>query len=149
FIQNLSASSKYNLITGKTDQVYVKTYSPFLAYSPNNENFLKIEDNDGQKDGWTIFAPTNTAIDNYINNTILQHYPSLDSVPNQVIVDLLNAHLFPTTVWPSKFGTTFNAQGEPAKFNAATDVNEAKVLSNGFFYGTSKVQDANVFSTVY
>jgi uncharacterized surface protein with fasciclin (FAS1) repeats len=149
FIPNLSASTKYNLITGKTDQVFVKTYSPFLAYAPNNENFLKVEDNDAQKDGWTMFVPTNTALDNYINNVILQHYPVLDSVPNQVIIDLLNAHLFPTTVWPSKFNATFNSQGEPAKFNPATDVNDPKVLSNGFFYGTNKVQDANVFSTVY
>lgn len=149
FIPNTAASTKYNLITGKTDQVYVKTYFPSLAYAPNNENFLKVEDNDAQKDGWTMFVPTNAALDNYINNVLLQHYPVLDSVPNQVIIDLLNAHLFPTTVWPSKFNATYNSQGEPAKFNPATDVNDPKVLSNGFFYGTNKVQDANVFSTVY
>jgi uncharacterized surface protein with fasciclin (FAS1) repeats len=149
FISNLSASTKYNLITGLNNQVVVKVYSTLLPYSPNNENFLKVEDNDGQKDGWSIFVPTNTALDNYINTVLLQHYASLDSLPAQVIADLLNSHMWPTTLWPSKFTTTYNALGEPAKLTPSTDIIDPKVLSNGIFYGTNKVQDANVFSTVY
>jgi hypothetical protein len=38
---------------------------------------------------------------------------------------------------------------EEARFNPATDITDKKILSNGIFYGTSKVQDANVFSSVY
>src|SRR5215471_5564956 len=84
FIPNASASTKYNLITGRTDQVYVKTYTPSLTYSPNNENFLKIEDNDGQKDGWTMFVPTNTVLDNYINTVLLQHFRPLIHCPSRL-----------------------------------------------------------------
>lgn len=149
FIGNVSASTKYNLITGLNNQVYVKVYSNFIPFSPNNENFLKVEDNDGQKDGWSIFVPTNTVLDNYINTVLLQHYPSLDSLPTQVVADLVGSHMWPTTLWPSKFTTTYNALGEPAKLSTSSDIAEAKVLSNGIFYGTNKVQDANVFSTVY
>jgi hypothetical protein len=54
-----------------------------------------------------------------------------------------------TTVWPSKFGSTFNSVGEEARFNASADVTDKKILSNGIFYGTNKVQQANVFSSVY
>ena len=149
FISNTAASTKYNLVTGLNSQVYVKVYSALLSYSPNNENFLKVEDNDGQKDGWSILVPTNTALDSYINSVLLQHYPSLDSLPSQVIADLLSSHMWPTTLWPSKFASTYNALGEPAKLNPSSDILDPRVLSNGIFYGTSKVQDANVFSTVY
>jgi len=149
FISNLSATTKYNLVTGLNNQVYVKVYSSFIPFSPNNENFLRIEDNDAQKDGWSIFVPTNAALDNYINTVLLQHYPSLDSLPSQVIADLLGSHMWPTTLWPSKFTTTYNALGEPAKLAPATDIIDPKILSNGIFYGTNKVQDANNFSTVY
>ena len=149
FLPNLQASTKYNLITGKNNQVYVKVYSTLLSFSPNNENFLRIEDNDAQKDGWSIVAPTNTALDSYINTVLLQHYSSLDSLPPQVIGDLLNSHMWPTTLWPSKFANTYNALGEPGKLNPSSDIVDPKILSNGIFYGSSKVQDANVFSTVY
>ncbi len=49
----------------------------------------------------------------------------------------------------AKFTTTNNFQAEPAKFDPKTDVTDKKILSNGIFYGTNKVQQANVFSTVY
>jgi uncharacterized surface protein with fasciclin (FAS1) repeats len=149
FIPNLAATTKYNLVTGLNNQIYVKVYSNFLPFSPNNENFLKMDDNDAQRDGWSIMVPTNAALDNYINTVVLQHYPSLDSVPTQVIADLLNSHMWPTTLWPSQFANTYNGLGEAAKLNPNSDVVDPQILSNGIFYGTNKVQDANVFSTVY
>jgi uncharacterized surface protein with fasciclin (FAS1) repeats len=66
-----------------------------------------------------------------------------------IINDFINAHMFQTAVWPSKFSTTYNFQGEEARFDPAADVVDKKVLSNGIFYGTNKVQEANVFSSVY
>jgi len=135
--------------TGKQQDIYVKTYDAGLAYSPNNENYLKVDDNDGQMEGYTMFAPTNDALNDYINTVLLEYYPSLDALPKEILYDFLNAHMFTTTVWPSKFATTTNGQGQGALFNSATDVVDKKVLSNGVFYGTSKVQNANVFSTVF
>lgn len=135
--------------TGKQQDIYVKTFDAGLAYSPNNENYLKLDDNDGQMEGYTMFAPTNDALNNYINTVLLEYYPSLDALPKEIIYDFLNAHMFTTTVWPSKFATTTNGQGQGALFNAATDVVDKKVVSNGVFYGTNKVQNANVFSTVF
>ena len=57
--------------------------------------------------------------------------------------------MFQTAVWPTKFNTTYNFQGEEARFDPAADVVDKKILSNGIFYGTNKVQEANVFSSVY
>jgi uncharacterized surface protein with fasciclin (FAS1) repeats len=135
--------------TGKQLDIYVKTFDAGLAYSPNNENYLKVDDNDGQMEGYSMFAPSNDALNDYINNVLLEYYPSLDALPKEILYDFLNAHMFSTTVWPSKFATTTNGQGQGALFNSATDVVDKKVLSNGVFYGTNKVQNANVFSTVF
>ena len=124
-------------------------YNSNLAFSPNNENFLKLQDNDGQADSYSMFVPQNAALTSYINTVLLEHYPTLESLPINVIYDFVNAHMWRTAVWPSKFASTFNAVGEEARFNPATDVVDKKILSNGIFYGTNKVQEANVFSSVY
>jgi uncharacterized surface protein with fasciclin (FAS1) repeats len=149
FINNPDATRKYQVLNGGSQDVAVKVYSNLLAFSPNNENYFKLQDNDGQRDGWTMFAPTNDSLSKYINTVVLQQYPDLNSLPLNIIADLLNAHMWQSTVWPTKFNNTLNFLGEPAKMNATTDIVDRKVLSNGFFYGTKKVNEPNVFSTVY
>jgi uncharacterized surface protein with fasciclin (FAS1) repeats len=146
---NAEATARFRVLTGSNEPVYVKLYTPFLAYSPNNENFLKQADNDAQSDGWTMFAPTNDAANEYINTVLLEHYTSLDQMPPSIIYDFINAHMWQSTVWPSKFDNTLNFLGEEARFDPETNIVEAKVLSNGMFYGTNKAQDADVFRSVY
>lgn len=149
FIYNADATHRYQVVTGKDDSVFVKVYSSLLAFAPNNENFLKAEVNDGQKDCWTMFIPNNTAVDNFVKNVLLEYYPSLDQMPVDIIADFLNSHLFPTVVWPSKFNVTRNKLGEAVKLDPTADVIDRKILSNGIIYGTSKVNSPDVFSTVF
>jgi uncharacterized surface protein with fasciclin (FAS1) repeats len=149
FIKNSDATHRYQVLNGGSLDVAVKVYSNLLAFSPNNENYFKLQDNDGQRDGWTMFVPTNDSLSKYINAVVLQQYPTLNSLPLSIIADLLNAHMWQSTVWPSKFASSYNYLGEPAKMNASTDIVDKKVLSNGIFYGTKKVNEPNVFSTVY
>ncbi|RYE37102.1 MAG: hypothetical protein EOP42_00870 [Sphingobacteriaceae bacterium] len=146
---SLDATHRFQVLTGSSGQVSLKFYSDALSFSPNNENYVRLQDNDGQSDGYSLFVPNNAALNNYLSEVILENYKSVDKLPINIINDLLNAHMWQTTVWPSKFSTTNNAQGEPARFNAGTDVTDKKVCSNGFFYGTNKVQMANVFNSVY
>lgn len=146
---NTGATQKYQSINGGSAQIFTKIYNSNLAFSPNNENFLKLQDNDGQSNCYTMFVPTNAVLLNYINTVLLEKYPSVNALPINVIYDFVNAHLWQTAVWPSKFKSTYNFLGEEARFDAAADVVDKKILSNGIFYGTSKVQEANVFSSVY
>ena len=146
---NATVTQTYQNINGGTSPVYTKIFNSSLAFSLNNENFMKLQDNDGQANTYSMFVPNNTALLNYINTVLLEHYSSLDAVPINIIYDFVNAHLWQTAVWPSKFKTTFNYLGEEARFDATSDVTDKKILSNGIFYGTNKVQDANVFSSVY
>ncbi|MBS1563281.1 MAG: fasciclin domain-containing protein [Bacteroidetes bacterium] len=149
FNPNNDATNRYQLLTGGKSSVYIKTFNSLLGFSPNNENYLKTQDNDGQTNGYTLFVPKNDVLLNYINTVLLENYSSLDAMPTQIIVDFVNAHMWQSSVWPSKFASMNNVQGEPAKFTASTDIIDKQVLSNGFFYGTNKVQLANVFTTVY
>ncbi|MFD3002011.1 fasciclin domain-containing protein [Pontibacter toksunensis] len=146
---NAQATEKWNKIQGTTGDVYLKTFASALAFNPGNENFLKLMDNDGQTDSWSMFVPTNEVLQSYIDNVLLEHYESLDDMNPQIIFDFLNAHMWQTTVWPSKFNTTANYVGEPARFDLATDIVDPKVLSNGMFYGANKVQESDAFHSVF
>ena len=149
YVKNDAATKAYQIATGQSDDVYVKVYNPSLSFSPNNESFLKVTDNDAQSDGFTMFVPTNTALQHFIDNVVLKHYKSLDELPQSILVDLINAHMWQTTTWPTKFSSTLNVFGEEARFDKTANVVEKQVLSNGLFYATNKVQEANVFFTVY
>lgn len=146
---NPTVTQNFQNVTGSSAQVFTKVFNAALAFSPNNENFLKFQDNDGQQDCYSMFVPRNAELLQYINTVLLEKYPSIDALPINIVLDFVNAHLWRTAVWPSKFRTTFNFLGEEARFDPVTNVIDRKILSNGIFYGTNKVQEANVFSSVY
>lgn len=148
FQQNATATTQYQTLTGLSNTVYIKMFNAGLAFSPNNENYLKAQDNDAQSSSWSMVVPKNDVLLNYINSVLLEHYSSLDAMPPQIIIDFLNAHMWPVSLWPTKFATTNNALAETTTMNASTVVDK-KVLSNGMFYGTSEVEQANVFRSVY
>lgn len=149
FVQNADATQRYSVLTGQTATVFVKVYSNLLAYSPNNENFFKLQDNDGQQNGWTMFAPKNDSLLKYIDEIGKEGYGPLSNFPINIIADLLNSHMWQSAVWPSKFTNTYNFLGEAPHLDVQTNVIDRKVLSNGFFYGTNKVNEPNIFSSVY
>jgi uncharacterized surface protein with fasciclin (FAS1) repeats len=149
FVLNADATNRYRLLSGENKPIYVKTYNAALAFSLNNENYLKLQDNDGQQNSWTIFVPTNDVLLNYERNVLLEYYQSFDNTPPSILQDFLNAHMWQSPVWPSKFSSTNNFLGEEARFNPLTEIVDKKILSNGIFYGANKVQEANVFSSVY
>ncbi|GEL10817.1 hypothetical protein FGL01_15560 [Flavobacterium glycines] len=146
---NQAATNTYFNYTGKSDNVYVKTYDSGLSFAPNNENYLKETDNDGQSDAYTLLVPENTKFDEFKRDVLLKHYASIDKLPKYVFQDLVNAHMVKNAVWPSKASSFDNALGEDLRFDFNTDVIEKKVLSNGFFYGVNKVQKSNLFYSVY
>ncbi|MGC4232897.1 MAG: fasciclin domain-containing protein [Niabella sp.] len=150
YVPNPTVTRNYQVMAGSNDQVYTKVYNSSLAYSLNNESYVTPPpSNDGQQSSYSIFAPKNDVLQAYIDTVLLEHYNSLDDMQPSIIWDFLNAHMWQSAVWPSQFRTTFNFVGEEARFDPATNVVDKKLLSNGIFYGTNKVQDANIFNSVY
>lgn len=135
--------------TGVYKNIYIKDY-PALHFPLNSENFLREQGSTQyQTNGWTLFAPTNEALQTYFSNVFLAYgYETLEQMPQFVIEELINAHFFRTAVWPSRFETTQNYFGEPARFDKDVDVVDSEIGSNGFYYTVNKVQETNSFSTV-
>jgi uncharacterized surface protein with fasciclin (FAS1) repeats len=118
YFENTDASNRFRVLNNRTEKVYVKLFDQGLAFAPNNENFLKAQDNDGQSSGWTMFVPTNTVLETYLKNVLLEHYGKdismLGRLPTTIITDFVNGHLWQAPVWPSQFASTINFIGEPA-----------------------------------
>ncbi|AGA77914.1 fasciclin domain-containing protein [Echinicola vietnamensis] len=128
--------------------VYVKSYTGTYAFAPNNENFLS-GGNIAQSDSWTLFAPTNEALQKFLDEVLLEYYGELANVPDPILFDFVNMHMWQTALWPSRFPLMTNLLNEEARFDPEADIEERKVLSNGLFYGTNQVQQGNFFFTVY
>jgi hypothetical protein len=106
-------------------------------------------DNDAQAGGYTMFVPQNAALQEFIDEILLKHYPSVSSLPKYIVVDFVNSHMWQNTVWPSQFTANVNFLEEEATFDMASEVVDKQVLSNGIFYGTNTPQKSNVFYTVF
>lgn len=81
FQLNADATRRYQVLTRDNQQVYVKAYNTLLAFSPNNENFKRELDNEGQQNGWSIFVPCNEVLLNYVNTVILEHFKNFRKRP--------------------------------------------------------------------
>ncbi len=149
YIFNQNATTAYRNYTGQSDDVYVKVYDPTLAFAPNNENYVKAEDNDGQSDAYTMIVPENDVLQDFISTKLLKHFDNVSQLPVYVFQDLVNAHMVQGAVWPSKKGDFINYLKEDLRFDFNTDITDKKVLSNGFFYGANKVQHSDYFYSVY
>ncbi|RKR81009.1 uncharacterized protein DUF4993 [Mucilaginibacter gracilis] len=148
YTANIALTSRYKVLTGKSDIVYVKSYPATLAFAPNNEGYLALTQTDAQANGWTMVVPKNSALLAY-EKDILANFGTFDAAPPSVLTDLINAHMWLSTIWPRDILTSNNnLQVQSATF-VASDIIDTKMLSNGNFYGTKAVQQANVFRTVY
>ncbi|GGA65340.1 hypothetical protein GCM10008015_02600 [Flavobacterium palustre] len=149
YVFNQTVTTSYKNFTGKSDDVYIKFYNSGLTFSPNSENYLKEADNDGQSDGFTMIAPDNTAMEPFVRDILLKHFPSVDKLPLYVFQDFINAHMVQNAVWPSKTASYDNGLGEDLRFDFNANIIDKKILSNGFFYGSNVIQKSNLFYSVY
>ena len=146
YSSNADLTHRYQVLTGATDSVFVKLYSGTLGFSPNNENYTN-GGTDSQTGGYAFIAPTNTELKAYTKG-LLKYFGSFDAAPPEILTDFLNSHMWTSLVWPNRFTNSVNVQGEVPTMTTGNIVDK-KLLSNGIFYGTNKVQEANVFRTVY
>jgi uncharacterized surface protein with fasciclin (FAS1) repeats len=146
YVSNAVLTNRYKVLTGSTDSVFVKSYDPNLAFSPVNENYLAVS-TDGQTQEWSIAVPTDEVLDTYTAK-ILKYYGTFDNAPPSVLLNFINSHMWRNVVWPSKLTTEVNSQQEVVTFTNA-DIVDSKQLSNANFYGINKVQEANVFRTIF
>ena len=153
YAYNLEVSHKYEVLTGNKDSVFVKGYTD-LGLALNNENYAKDDANDAQVNNFSITVPDNAAVTDYAQRVLLRYYPAGTTLKDvfynnsTILTEFVNAHLYNTQLWSSRFNTEQNFQGERPKITTA-NIKEAKLLSNGAFYGVNACQSANIFQSVY
>ncbi len=97
---------------------------------------------------WTAFLPPNNVLQNYLDNTVLKFYPSLDSVPRVTLFYILQTQLSPRMVLVSQLNKGyFNAFGDLTDVKK-TDIVSGYMTSNGPVYESKKVLEPNVFTCV-
>ena len=97
---------------------------------------------------WSALLPPNDVLQNYLDNTVLKYYPSLDSVPKVTLFYILQTQLSPRMVLYSHFDKTyFNAFGDAMNINKS-DIVSGYMTSNGPIYESKRVLEPNVFTCV-
>lgn len=97
---------------------------------------------------YTAFIPNNTALQNYLDNTVLKYYPAIDSIPRVTLYYILQTQISGALGVISKMEKGyFNAFGD-AMDVSRNDIVSASMCSNGVVYETNKVYEPNVFTCV-
>lgn len=97
---------------------------------------------------WSAFLPNNETLQQYLNETVLQNYSSLDSVPRVTLYYILQTQLSRTLVIKSKMEDNyFNAFGDKTNINLS-DIVSQYMTSNGPVYESTRVLEPNVFTCV-
>ncbi|MFD2162108.1 fasciclin domain-containing protein [Paradesertivirga mongoliensis] len=145
YTESPELTRRYNVLTGSSEPVFLKTY-PGMAFAPNNENFLSPGIT-GQYQSFSVAIPTNQQLKAYTDD-LLEYYKTFEAAPPSVLENFINSHLWVGTVWPESIVDQPNFQFQAATFNAS-NVIENKVLSNANFYGINAVQQADIFRSLY
>lgn len=126
--------------------MYKKSYR--LIEDIAEENGPETEYPRNLKGIFSALVPTNDVMQEYLDNTVLKYYPSLDSVPEITLYYIVQSHLIRSLALMSKSEKIFyNAFGDVIDISR-NDISTAFMASNGPVYHMKKVLEPNVFTTV-
>jgi uncharacterized surface protein with fasciclin (FAS1) repeats len=127
-----------------------------LKYLKNYDMVSNIAEEQGaftgnevrMKDMFTLFVPRNEVMQNYLDNTVLKYYSSLDSVPKITLYYILQTQISRSLALISKIERRFfNSFGDPMVISRDV-IDDAHMCSNGLIYETNTVLEPNVFTCV-
>lgn len=133
---------------GKLDSLFQKLYELYAgSYALESEDV----DGSGQNKMFTVFAPTNSALQEFfVNHT--KGYSSIDEIGDFWMDWYLN-HYIGSAYWPSKLSTmtenwewNLTKNTEPGNIEQG-DIAYSQMASNGPFYGINKYLLPKVFET--
>lgn len=139
----------------EVDSLFDLTY-PELAFDILNEKTTPPTGTYGLPSNVTIryhhgvFAPTNAAFDQFVNNYFAgsTHWGTLENAPVIIKRIVANTHLSSTSVYPTDFENGFyNGEDDIVQFSAS-DIVEKQFGSNSTFIGLSNAVVPRVFKSV-
>ena len=98
---------------------------------------------------FTAFIPYDDVLQEFLDNTVLQQYESVDEAPELFLVYLLQSHLNTFLNLPSKMEQRFlNYFGDQIDINLDNDIGPPVMCSNGVIYPMNRYLEPNAFSCV-
>ncbi|MCA5003863.1 fasciclin domain-containing protein [Sphingobacterium bovistauri] len=99
-----------------------------------------------------VFAPSNTAIQNFYQEYFSPYYNSIKDVDLLPLALVMYNHVYlGNVVFPSEIGKNPDIKtsfGTPIVFNPTVDVQDKAMASNGVYYGLNKVLVPDMFNSV-
>jgi hypothetical protein len=102
----------------------------------------------GMSNIYTVFLPDNNLLQAYLDKTVLQIYPKVDSVPNVMINQILQSQMTNRLELKSKFTKRYISKDGDISVIDANDVEPGFMCSNGIIYKSKKILEPNVFLSV-
>lgn len=98
---------------------------------------------------FSAFIPYDHILEDYLDNTILKSYASIDDVPKLFLVYLLQSHLYNRLALPSKMQKRFlNYYGDEIPIDIDKDIDYCFMTCNGPVYAMNKILEPNAFTMV-
>jgi uncharacterized surface protein with fasciclin (FAS1) repeats len=101
-----------------------------------------------RRNSFSAYIPKDDVLQEYIDNTFLQHFENLDSVPEISLIILAQSCITNQFGIASKIRRSFvNFYGDPIPLDIDIDCDEAILLSNGPLYVLNKYYPPKAFSS--
>jgi uncharacterized surface protein with fasciclin (FAS1) repeats len=98
---------------------------------------------------FSTFIPYDHVLQEFLDNTVLQYYETIDEIPQLFLVYLLQSHLNSFLNLPSKMEQRFkNYYGDDIAIDINNDIANAYMCSNGIIYMMNRILEPNAFSCV-
>ena len=146
----------YDLLQRFANYNTKRTINNEIQYQKAYTDVMNIANEEGpfggnearMKDMFSGFIPNNQVMQEYLDNTVLKTYASIDSVPKVTLEYILQTQLSRSLGLISKISQSyFNSYGDPLLITKA-DIASAQMCSNGVVYELKRVLEPNVFTCV-
>lgn len=127
---------------------YKKNYSQITDFA---EEWTESRDNEPTRRlrMLSAFLPYDDVLQEFLDNTVLQHYESVDEAPQLFLVYLLQSHLNTILCLPSKMEKRFqNFYGDDIDIDIYNDIGPPIACNNGIIYPMKRFLEPNAFSCV-
>jgi uncharacterized surface protein with fasciclin (FAS1) repeats len=144
--------ARYNVagVNKDKERIYNKSYT----FTPGL-NFAEEwgTDEGGNEATWlymfSAYVPYDNVLQDYLDNTVLKYYPSIDSVPELYWVYFLSSHISDRFELISRIDRRFkNYYGDVIEVDVSKDIAAGQMCSNGVLYAMNRVLEPNVFTCV-
>lgn len=147
YVYDSELSSTYGATYG-VDSIYQHTHKSLPSIDCEWPTTSYIQFEILTRTGYTVFAPTNTAINNLFNSFWKEGgYTSLDEVDDVALGSLFGNYGFNTLLFPEDIERAMSTESLGLDLNM-TSVSEKILCANGIMYGLNEIKVPNYFTTV-